>query len=226
MANVFAGRDGLGAYIADPASFPPARVISYDEQWVVINDMFPKSSVHLLLLPRDATKACLHPFSALSDPEFLAAVKSEVQKLRALVASELRRKYALYSQTERLRNEAMDAEPPLSADELPQGRDWSKEVVAGVHAHPSMNHLHIHVLSVDRYSPCMKHRKHYNSFNTPFFVPVEDFPLAAEDKRRHPGREGYLDSDLKCWRCGENFGNRFARLKGHLEHEFEKWRSI
>lgn len=119
IANGFAGRDRLGAYITDPASFPPARVISYNEQLVVINDMFPKSSVHLLLLPRDVTKLYLHPFSALSDPEFLAAVKSEVNKLRSIVASELRRRYARFSQTEKIRNEAMDAKPPLLAEKLP-----------------------------------------------------------------------------------------------------------
>jgi aprataxin len=29
---------------------------------------------------------------------------------------------------------------------------------------------------------------------------------------------------MKCWRCGMNFGNRFARLKEHLEAEFEEWK--
>lgn len=106
-------------------------------------------------------------------------------------------------------------------ESLPKGRDWSKEVKVGVHAHPSMNHLHIHVLSVDRFSECMKHRKHYNSFATDFFVPLEDFPLAEDDVRR---KQEYLNQDLKCWRCGKNFGNKFARLKEHLAEEFEEWR--
>ena len=96
--------------------------------------------------------------------------------------------------------------------------------MAGVHAGPSMNHLHIHVLSVDRESPCLKHRKHYNSFATPFFIPIEDFPLADDDRRRHPGQEGFLKQDFKCWRCGKNFENKFARLKEHLTEEFKAWR--
>lgn len=89
-----------------------------------------------------------------------------------------------------------------------------------------MNHLHVHVLSRDRVSECMRHRKHYNSFATEFLVPMEDFPLAEEDKRRQPGREGYLERDLKCWRCGREFGRRFRELKGHLEEELETWKRL
>lgn len=223
-AITFLGRDGLGAYIASPDSFPASRVISYCEKFVVINDLYPKSSIHLLLLPRAPEKTFLHPFDALEGKDFLAEVLGEVSKLRILVAKELRRRYGRYSVQDQARKQAMEAECPPSERDLPPGRDWSKEVAAGVHAHPSMNHLHIHVLSVDRESDRMRHRKHYNSFATPFFIALEDFPLAPNDKRRHPGREGYLDSDLKCWRCGKNFGNKFARLKDHLNEEFEVWK--
>ena len=220
--QTFDGRDGLGAYIANPASFPPSRVISHSEKWVVINDLYPKSSIHLLLLPRDASKSSLHPFEALGDVAFLNEVKAEVQKLKVLVASELRRRYGKFSAQDQARERAMDEEPPPKS--LPRGRDWTKEVIAGVHAHPSMNHLHIHILSVDRHSEYLKHRKHYNSFATPFLVDVEDFPLARTDVRRHPGREGYLDRQYKCWRCGNMLGKKFTQLKKHLQEEFEEWR--
>lgn len=96
--------------------------------------------------------------------------------------------------------------------------------MVGVHAVPSMANLHIHVISVDRHSEKLKHRKHYNSFSTPFFVPLEDFPLSAGDERRWPGREGYLKRDFSCWRCGVNFGTGFKKLKDHLEEEFEEWK--
>ena len=216
------GRDGLGAYIASPTSFPPSRVVSHSENYVVINDLYPKSSVHILLLPRSPCKTFLHPFDALSDPLFLASVQTEVRHLRTLVAKELRRRYGKFSSLDKEREEAMDADPP--PETLPPGRDWEKEVIAGVHAVPSMNHLHIHILSKDRMSECMRHRKHYNSFNTGFMVPVDDFPLAEDDARRHPGREGFLHSEMRCWRCGRNFKNRFKSLKEHLEEEFEVWK--
>lgn len=223
-ATTFLGRKGLGAYIASPESFPLSRVISYSEKFVVINDLYPKSSVHLLLLSRDPAKTLLHPFDALGDNDFLAEIQYEVSKLRTLVAKELRRRYGRFSVQDKTREQAMEADTLPSEEQLPLGRDWSKDVVSGVHAHPSMSHLHIHILSVDRESDRMRHRKHYNSFATPFLVPLEDFPLPPNDKRRHPGREGYLHSDLKCWKCGKDFGSKFARLKDHLAEEFEIWK--
>lgn len=220
----FGPRDGLGAYIAKPELYPSSTVVYYNDDFVVIHDRYPKSSLHLLLLPRDSSKSRLHPFEAFDDPEFLAKVKAEVKKLRTLAAGELRRRYGKESRMEKARQEAMDADPP--PDELPPGRNWEAEIMSGIHAHPSMNHLHIHVLSVDRYSECLKNKKHYNSFSTPFFIDIDDFPLAKDDVRRNPGKEGYLRRDYVCWRCGKGFGNRFTELKRHLEREFEEWKRI
>lgn len=225
--TTFLGRDGLGAYITSPASFPASRVIYHDEKWVVINDLFPKSSIHLLLLPRDPTKQLLHPFNAFSDLVFLNEVQAEVKNLRALAAKELHRRFGKFSKLDQEREKAMDAlgdDEGCESQSLQTGRDWSESIISGIHVGPSMNHLHVHVLSIDRHSECMKHRKHYNSFSTPFLIDVEDFPLNKGDNRRHPGREKYLDRDLKCWRCGKNFGNKFARLKEHLDEEFGEWR--
>ncbi len=226
--TTYLGRDGLGAYINSPASFPASRVIYHNEKWVVVHDLYPKSSIHLLLLPRDPTKQLLHPFVAFEDQAFLKEVQAEVKKLRVLVGKELHRRFGKYSTHDQKRQKAIDAlGHDLDDDDLaklPPGRDWSQSIISGIHIGPSMNHLHVHILSVDRHSECMRHRKHYNSFSTPFLVDVEDFPLEKRDDRRHPGRAGFLDSELKCWRCGRGFGNKFARLKEHLEGEFEEWR--
>ena len=206
--------------MASPTKFP--AVIYHNKDFVAIYDGFPKSSVHVLLLPLNPEKTLLHPFEAFEDPQFLASVKSEVKKLKALVASELRRLYGKHSTSEQARIHAMESEPPLAV--LPPGRNWENEVLSGIHSGPSMNHLHIHVLSVDRHSSCMKHRKHYNSFATPFLIDVDDFPLDPEDARRDPGGQHYLRSDLTCWKCRRNFGTNFAGLKQHLSQEFEEWR--
>ena len=226
--TTFLGRDGLGAYIASPASFPASRVIYHDEKWVVIRDLFPKSSIHLLLLPRDPSKQFLHPYDAFEDEAFLKGVQAQVRKIRSLVAKELHRRYGKYSAQDQKRQKAIDSLGDTAEDEasisLPPGRDWSKSVISGIHIGPSMNHLHVHILSIDQHNECMKHRKHYNSFSTPFLVDVEDFPLEENDDRRHAEREKYLRWDLKCWRCSTNFGNKFARLKEHLEGEFEEWK--
>ncbi|KAI9834278.1 MAG: aprataxin-like protein [Phylliscum demangeonii] len=228
---VFSGREGLGAYVHEPTAFPPERVIYHDANFVVINDLYPKASVHTLLLARNPRRNRLHPFEALdpaTDAGFLAEVQAEVRKLRRLVAKELQRRFGRGSALDQARQRALD-EDHAGHDggdherPLPPGRDWSRSVISGIHASPSMSHLHIHVLSVDRVSEHVRQRNHYNSFATPFLVDVADFPLAAADPRRHPARHGYLHRDLVCWRCGRNFGNRFARLKEHLLLEQEAW---
>jgi aprataxin len=215
-------RDGLLAYIENPTSFAPSHVIQHTPAFVAIHDLYPKATIHLLLLPRDPAKYLQHPFVALSDPTFLASVRQEAGRLKALAASELRRRFGPTSAADAPYLAALDADPPAAT--LPAGRDWAAEVMVGVHAHPSMNHLHVHVISRDRHSETLRHRKHYNSFSTPFFVPLAEFPLADDDPRRHPGREGYLKRNFVCWRCGKEFGNRFSRLKEHLEEEFEAWK--
>lgn len=218
--TVFSGRDGLAAYTTDPASFPASRVVYYTDKFVVINDLFPKATVHLLILPRDTTKNVLRPQDAFDDPVFLQECREEEQKVRALVASELSRRFARRSASDRPRLEASESDYPPPDDRLPPGRDWSKDIITGIHANPSMNHLHIHVLSRDMVSECMKKRNHYLSFTTDFLVPLSAFPLARDDHRR---RYTHFPEDMCCWRCGKNFANKMARLKEHLEEEKAEW---
>ncbi|KAM4056093.1 C2HE / C2H2 / C2HC zinc-binding finger domain-containing protein [Hirsutella rhossiliensis] len=226
-------RMGLGAYLADPASLPASVVIRHDAAFVAIRDRYPKATVHALLLPRDPACVLRHPFDALADPALLAAVRAQVDSLRVLVAAELRRRLGCHSASDAARQAVLDGSaapespsPSSGPPALPPGRDWAADVVCGVHAVPSMRHLHIHVLSRDMHSPALRHRKHYNSFATPFFVDVADFPLADDDPRRDPGAMGYLRRDLRCWRCGKTFGNQFKRFKEHLDVEFEAWKRI
>ncbi|KAF2453158.1 hypothetical protein BDY21DRAFT_356687 [Lineolata rhizophorae] len=89
-----------------------------------------------------------------------------------------------------------------------------------------MANLHVHVLSPDRVSDALKSRKHYNSFSTPFFVPLADLPLAADDERRWPGKHGWLKAEMRCWRCGKKMEDGWRKMKGHLEEEFEEWKKV
>ena len=221
--RAFFGRDGLAAYTVDPASFPSSRVLYYNDKFVVINDLFPKATVHLLILPRDPSKNSLRAQEAFEDAEFLADCRAEEKKVRAIVASELQRTLGAHSASDQERREAMldlDVDDPSS--KLPDGRDWDREILSGTHANPSMNHLHIHVLSRDLRSGCLKDRNHYQSFTTNFLIRMEEFPLAEDDRRR---LYGHFPADMLCWRCGYNFGNKMAALKRHLEDEFAEWRA-
>ncbi|XP_037942645.1 aprataxin-like protein, partial [Teleopsis dalmanni] len=44
----------------------------------------------------------------------------------------------------------------------------------GFHRDPSMRQLHLHVISQDFISDCLKTKKHWNSFNTKLFLPYEE----------------------------------------------------
>ncbi|KAI2643525.1 HIT domain-containing protein [Xylaria nigripes] len=224
LTRRFHPRDGLGEYTANPAAFPPSRVLYYNESFVAINDMYPKSFLHTLLLPR-SLRSRLHPFDAFEDPDFLAAVRTETARLKRLVAKELQRLLGKFSEQEKLREAVLNGEIEWEdGAPLPAGRDWEKDLIVGIHAKPSMNDLHIHVLSRDMVSQCMRNRNHYMSFNTPFLVDLACFPLASYDPRRDPADAGYFGKDLCCWRCGKNFGNRFKLLKMHLAEEFDQWK--
>ena len=216
-------RNGLLPYILKPESFPSSLIIRHTEHTVLIRDRYPKSLLHLLLLPRDATKYNLHPHTAFADPVFLALMRSEISECVDLAASELSRLLSSTSLKSQARLKAMDSSFP--AAELPPGRDFAAELRVGIHAHPSMNHLHIHIISPDMSQETMRHRKHYNSFNTDFFIPLQDFPLVEDDvRRRVEYQNANLSRDFKCWRCGRMFGNKFKELKEHLATEFVAWK--
>jgi aprataxin len=215
-------RGALIEYITNPERFP-TQVLRVTEHTVLIKDAFPKATIHLLLLPRSPEHYLLHPHAALADEAFLAVMRNEAAVAARLAAAELARQLGSFSASMKATNEAMDRGVPF--DELPPGRDYGKEIKVGVHAHPSMAHLHVHVISRDMHSDRVRHRKHYNSFNTPFFVPLADYPLEEGDVRLETAyQNGNLAKDLVCWRCGKGFGNRFAELKKHLDEEFEEWK--
>ncbi|CAI6340887.1 unnamed protein product [Periconia digitata] len=229
-------KDGLGIYIQHPEKNPEGRVVEYDDDWVVINDKFPKASVHLLLLPRDPSIAKQHPLTYLSThPEFLSKLRTRAAQVARLAASELRRQYGRDSASDAPYQSALESlisspEPPTlatpddaSAAQLPQGRDWMADILVGVHTHPSMSHMHVHVLSREAVSPWMKHKKHYLSFHSRFWVGLDEFPL-NEGGQANLKLGDWPSWDMLCWRCGENFGNRFAKLKRHLDDEFEVWK--
>ena len=80
----------------------------------------------------------------------------------------------------------------------------------GFHAVPSLEHLHLHVMSTDLELGC-KHKKHYNSFATPFFTPIAavlrelEAGLASGDPDREVAlapRAAAVDGPMACVHCG------------------------
>ncbi|OAL46628.1 HIT-like protein [Pyrenochaeta sp. DS3sAY3a] len=233
VSKSFDPRNGLIVYIERPEENPEGRVVEYDDDFVLIRDKYPKASVHLLLIPRKPTYYNEHPLHLLStNADLLSDIRTRVARIKTLAADELRRKYGHLSASdapyqsalETLMSSASPPSPHSRAALLPPGRDYAADIVAGVHTHPSMNHMHVHIFSRDMHSPCLKHKKHYLSFNSSFLLRLDELPLAEGSERFHPGK--WPNWDMKCWRCGRDFGNKFTALKEHLEREFEEWKVL
>ncbi|CAK9802780.1 APTX [Anthophora plagiata] len=105
------------------------------------------------------------------------------------------------------------------ADELTkEHKDY--EFLIGYHAVPSMHRLHLHVISTDFNSPCLKTKYHWNSFTTPFFLPSAEIckQLREESelkKLKSEDSSKYLNTPLKCYKCSFTPKN-MPELKRHL----------
>ena len=118
---------------------------------------------------------------------------------------------------------------PLLQHMLEMGKSLEKELLKkdtslkfqhGYHTVPSMTHLHMHVISRDFDSPCLKTKKHWNSFTSEFFLPAEDVVRQLQtlgkvevDKGRY---EAILKAPLKCHVCHASCQN-MPKLKAHIQ---------
>ncbi|XP_049873976.1 aprataxin-like protein [Pectinophora gossypiella] len=91
---------------------------------------------------------------------------------------------------------------------------------AGFHAVPSLQRLHMHVISKDMISTWLKTKAHWNSFNTSFFLPYTDVIKELQNKGTITkiGPEKHKDllaTPLKCNQCSYVPKN-LPKLKEHL----------
>ncbi len=89
----------------------------------------------------------------------------------------------------------------------------------GYHAIPSMTRLHMHIVSQDFDSPCLKNKKHWNSFTTEFFLDAEEIIEGLETNGKvviDKGEcEDMLKRPLKCHVCDYTPSN-MPKLKSHI----------
>ncbi|KAL7728432.1 hypothetical protein ACLKA6_005191 [Drosophila palustris] len=95
----------------------------------------------------------------------------------------------------------------------------------GFHAEPSMQRLHLHVISKDFVSSCLKTKKHWNSFNTQLFLPYDSIydrikvngciERLPKDKLKE-----LHDTPLNCNQC-EFVAKNIPTLKQHLQEHYE-----
>ncbi|XP_053559200.1 aprataxin isoform X2 [Bombina bombina] len=89
----------------------------------------------------------------------------------------------------------------------------------GYHAIPSMSHVHLHVISQDFDSPCLKNKKHWNSFTTDYFIESEDVIEMIKTKGKvfvKDGMSELLKLPLQCHVCKQQ-QSTIPQLKEHLK---------
>ena len=98
----------------------------------------------------------------------------------------------------------------------------------GFHAFPSMAQVHMHVISQDFDSICLKNKKHWNSFNTDYFVSSdivlnllnEKGSCSSVQNTNEKGKKELLSRDLQCNQCDfkpKNMPDLKKHLKDHLK---------
>ncbi|CAH9105278.1 unnamed protein product [Cuscuta epithymum] len=88
----------------------------------------------------------------------------------------------------------------------------------GYHSVPSMRQLHLHVISQDFNSKHLKNKKHWNSFNSPFFRDSVDVIEEVSENGKavlQDDSEKFLAMELRCHRCRSVHPN-IPRLKAHV----------
>ena len=206
----------LLVYILEPEKHPD-RIVRDSPDAVTIRDKYPKAQVHLLVLPKWHPHRDLHPHDAFEDPDFLAMMRLETKEALTIAIPMLKSKM----------NDTLKEGGMKDADvkALLGQRDFEMDFQIGIHAHPSQHELHVHVISRDMVSRHPYSPRHYQSFNTPFLVPLRLYPLSPDDMRREVRYQNanLQKNDFECWRCGKNFGTNWGKTLKHLDAEFNSW---
>lgn len=215
----------------------------HDDTVVIIEDQYPKSLRHWLVMPRSKQETHKHPFEAFKNAKFFHDIEEYVEKAKQMMVDSL--------------------VPDFVDDNVPAKAEFKQKFIrAGIHSEPSMANLHIHIITQDFCLPRMKNKKHYNSFTTSFFVDFDDLRPARKSqyledegscesdqsdgsdegivirrnqpflgRKRTPDRhirdpkilsKIIRDTSLRCVYCGKDFGNKFQELKKHLDFEFRR----
>lgn len=137
---------------------------------------------------------------------YLVLPKAEISSLRALNSTHVGLLKHMFTMGQKL------------VEDVQKG-DRGVSFRMGYHAVPSMARLHMHVVSQDFDSPCLKNKKHWNSFTSEFFLDAKDVIKTLEEKGKVPVDkdrcEQLLKLPLKCHVCNKTLSN-MPKLKSHI----------
>ncbi|KAI0797985.1 HIT-like domain-containing protein [Abortiporus biennis] len=183
---------------------------------VVILDLYPKSKIHLLILPRPQAYPKLKKEDFLNLPTLLNKNKRIAKQVM-----------------EDLNEEAIKVKAQVE-EEMMKRFKFKWGIWIGFHGNPSMPHIHLHVISADLVSPKMSNKKHYNTFSPKIGIFIklktvlewfEAVPSFWHDRLRELCDKNYYKDlqkeDLQCFYedCRRQFRTMPA-LREHLQLEF------
>lgn len=156
-------------------------IVFEDDNVLIIKDSFPKALRHYLVIPKSPAITKVHPldvfnrdYSDYTGEELYDLISEYVEKAKTMVAEDL--------------GKVLECEPSKVA-EIKNTR-----IKVGIHSIPSLKNLHIHVITTDFHLSSMKNKKHYNSFNTKFFVEFEELNPEFNEQYLRAYNQNY-DSD-------------------------------
>ena len=227
-------RDAFQKYIDHPERHD--IVLFHDQNVIIIKDMFPKSTRHLLVIPRNRQVTKTHPLDAFCTdyPEFWDTSSTiwcwGMLKAKDLIIDELFR----YS----------------SVNDKSQLLEFRNTFIkAGVHSIPSLNNLHVHVITQDFHSPRMRNKTLQFIYHK-VFVPFEELNPGLNESYCRRTSQPFSETELsqssnsdrnsntqyivherstqvmetlikttpfKCTSCSKTFGNLMVKLKAHLQ---------
>ncbi|KAI0831345.1 hypothetical protein BC628DRAFT_1415862 [Trametes gibbosa] len=197
----------------NPTAIPDSIRLCHSATSVTIHDKFPKGLYHALVLP-------------LVRPPLRA---TQLASLRALFTT-LPRAQAETVLND-LRRDAQEATRLIQEDMVrTQGFKW--DVLAGFHALPSVEHLHLHLVSSEFLGEYFKKKKHNNSFHPRmgFFLPLDEVLrwfdadiepswFASKAKMESKDYAPILKADMLCPHCDAVY-KTMPKLKLHLAEVF------
>lgn len=223
-------------------------LVSHDEYTITIMDKYPKSTFHLLILPRIPFLLqqghCEGPSASSAPPSLSVAggkltlgstssgksvPSSHLKDISTLLASPyaaevlaaLRR--ASDTAVRIIQDHMRSTKLPGQTEEC--GVTWGTE--RAFHAIPSMQTVHLHVYSSDLVSDSLKNAKHYNSFSPQhgFAVSLDLIEhMVTQGFKALPHTPAFYEAMLKhklVGRDGQEYRN-LPLLKAHLE---QAWRA-
>jgi aprataxin len=168
------------------------------DRFVCIRDKYPKARVHLLLIP-------------------LVSISNGVKLLKVQDLLKLKDSLDILKEMKQLARKIVDEHVPA---------EFKSKMQLGFHSIQSMAPLHMHIISTDFVSDCLKHKKHWNSFTSAYFVHLDalinegEYNFAKDEFNLNKPSvlKGYLEANLKCNVCGLVINNMPNLKKHQLSH--------